>query len=274
MELVTAHLDDALPPGEQDRFEAHRRACPDCQTHVEQVRLVVSSLGRLQSSSGEDLSAEQSRILELFRTRGLHRREQRDRDIPLGIGGEVAALGDHIAYFCESEREFEAAAGFLAAGASLGEACVLVGHDATNERLLASLERHGLRVGALRDEGRLQVASVRASADGLLLEIDARIKDAVHRGMPLVRILGTLSWGRGAPGWPSDREILRLEAHVTTAAELLPSIVVCTYDVTSLPGPLLLKGGLECHPLTFRRDRLRHNEHHVPPERFLEELSA
>ena len=30
----------------------------------------------------------------------------------------------------------------------------------------------------------------------------------------------------------------------------------------------------ECHPLTFRRDCLRHNEHHVPPERFLEELSA
>ena len=127
-------------------------------------------------------------------------------------------------------------------------------------------------VGALTQERQLQVASVRSSADGLLLEIDARIKDAVHRGMPAVRILGTLNWGRGTPGWPSDREILRLEAQVTTAAERLPSIVVCAYDVTSLPGPLLLKGGLECHPLTFRRDCLRHNEHHVPPGRFLEDL--
>jgi hypothetical protein len=274
MELVTAYLEGALPPPERDRFEAHRRGCSDCQTHVWQLRLVVSSLGRLQSSSGEDVPAEQSRVLELFRTRGLHRREKRERDIPLGIGSELAALGDHIAYFCESDRELDAAAGFLAAGASLGEACVLVGHDAVNERLLASLERRGLSVGALTDERRLQVASVRPSADGLLLEIDARIKDAVHRGMPLVRILGTLNWGRGTPGWPSDPEILRLEAQVTTAAERLPSIVVCTYDVTSLPGPLLLKGGLECHPLTFRRDCLRHNEHHVPPGRFLEELSA
>jgi hypothetical protein len=274
MERVTAYLDGALPAAERDRFEAHRRACPDCRTHVEQVQLVVSALGRLQSSPGEDLSVEQSRMLELFRTRGLHRREKRERDIPLGIGSELAALGDHIAYFCESERELEAAAGFLAAGASLGEACVLVGHDATNQRLLASLERRGLSVGALTQEHRLQVAAVRPSADGLLLEIDTRIKDAVHRGVPLVRVLGTLNWGRGTPGWPSDREILRLEAHVTTAAERLPSIVVCTYDVTSLPGPLLLKGGLECHPLTFRRDCLRHNEHHVPPGRFLEELSA
>ena len=67
---------------------------------------------------------------------------------------------------------------------------------------------------------------------------------------------------------------MRLEAQVTSAAARLPSIVVCTYDVTALPGPMVLKGGLECHPLTFRRDCLRLNELHVPPERFLETLSA
>ena len=274
VELVTTYLEGALPPQEQERFEAHRQGCSDCQTHVAQERLVVSTLGHLQSSADDDLSSEPGRILELFRTRGLHRREKRDRDIPLGLGRELAALGDHIAYFWESEREFDATAGFLAAGASLGEASVLIGHDAANERLLASLERRGLSVGTLMQERQLQVASVRSSADGLLRELDERIKDAVHRGMPSVRILGNLNWGRGAPGWPSDREILRLEAHVTRAAERLPSIVVCVYDVTNLPGPMLLKGGLECHPLTFRRDCLRHNEYHVPPARFLEELSA
>ncbi len=91
--------------------------------------------------------------------------------------------------------------------------------------------------------------------------------------MPAVRILGNLNWGRGTPGWPSDREILRLEAQVTMAVERLPSIVVCAYNVTNLPGPMLVKGGFECHPLTFRRDHLRPNELHVPPEQFLEELS-
>jgi hypothetical protein len=123
-------------------------------------------------------------------------------------------------------------------------------------------------------EHQIQVASVRASADGLLLEVDERIKDAVDRGMPTVRVLGNLNWGRGTPGWPSDGEILRLEAHVTSAVERLPSIVVCAYDVTNLPGPMLFKGGVECHPRTFRRDCLLHNELHVPPERFLAELSA
>lgn len=274
VELVTAYLEGALPPGERERFEAHRKGCLGCTTYVSQVRFTVSALGQLQPSADENLSAEQGRILELFRSRGLHRREPRDRDIPLGLGSELAAPGDHIAYFWESEREFDATAGFLAAGASLGEACVLIGHDAANERLLASLERDGLSVRALMQERQLQVASVRSSADELLRELDERIKDAVDRGVPALRILGNLESGRGTPRWPSDGEILRLEAHVTRAIERLPCIVVCAYDVTNLPGPMLLRGGLECHPLTFRRDRLRHNEHYVPPERFLEELSA
>ena len=271
--LVTTYLDGAMPPRERERFETHHQACSACQAHVSQMRFAVSALGQLQPSADDDLAAEQAPILDLFRTRGLHRRAPRDRDIALGLGSELAALGDHIAYFWESEREFDAAAGFLAAGASLGDACVLIGDDAANERLLAGLERHGLSVRALMQERQLQVASVRSSADGLLRELDERIKDAVHRGMPAVRVLGTLGCGMGTSGWPSDREILRLEAHVTSAAERLPTIVVCTYDVNNLPGPMLVKGGLECHPLTLRRDCLRHNEHHVPPERFLQDLS-
>jgi hypothetical protein len=273
-ERVTAYLDGALPPDERDRFEAHRAGCQRCETHVSQVRRTVSALGQLRPSADEPPSAEPARILDLFRTRGLHRPEPRVRDIPLGFGTERAAAGDHIAYFWESERELEATADFLATGVSLGEACVLVGHDAANDRVLKGLDRRGLNVGALRREGQLQVASVSSSADGLLLEVDQRIKEAVHRGLPTVRVLGNLNWGRGTPGWPSDQEILRLEAQVARALERLPSVVVCVYDVRNLPGPMLLKGGLECHALTFRRDRLRHNEHLVPPERFLEELSA
>src|SRR5262245_4834175 len=273
-ERVTAYLEGALPPEERDRFDAHRQGCERCGALVSQVRQTVAAFGQLRPRAGEPLSEEQGRVLELFRTRGLHRPEPRVRDVPLGLGNELTARGDHIAYFWESESDFEALAGFLAAGVSLGEACVLVGHDAAHERVLAGLERLALCARALEKEGQLQVASVSSLADGLLLEVDQRIKNAVDRGMPAVRVLGNLNWGRGTPGWPSDREILRLEAQVTRAVERLPSIVVCAYDVTHLPGAMLVKGGFECHPQTFRRDCLRHNEHHVPPERFLEELST
>jgi hypothetical protein len=37
---------------------------------------------------------------------------------------------------------------------------------------------------------------------------------------------------------------------------------------------LIESGSLLDDPLTFRCDSLRHNEQHVPPERFLEELDA
>src|SRR5215470_17031929 len=122
-ELVTTYLEGAMSAEERDRFEAHRRRCPGCEAYVSQMRLTVSALGRLGPSADEHLSEEPGRILELFRTRGLHSREPRVRDIPLGLGTELAAAGDHIAYFCESEHELEATASFLAAGASLGEAC-------------------------------------------------------------------------------------------------------------------------------------------------------
>lgn len=265
-ELVTAYLEGDLPPEERDRFESHRRRCPACETEVSRMRLMVSALGGLRPSA----APTPARLMELFRSPGV----QRVRDVPLGLGDELVAPGDHIAYFWESEREFEATAGFLAAGAKLGEASLLVGHQAANERVLAGLERRDLDVRALQEEGRIQVASVSSTAEGLLGEVGERIKAAVHRGMPIVRVLGTLNWGRGTPGWPADREILRLEALITSAMERLPGIVVCAYDVTSLPGPMLLKGGFECHALTFRRDALRRSEHHVPTERFLEELSS
>ena len=268
-ERVTAYLEGALPPGERDRFEVHLRGCSRCEGHVSQVRQTVSALGRLRPSGP---APAEPAMLELFRTRGLHAPQPHVRDVPLGLGNELAARGDHIAYLWESESDFEAVAGFLAAGVSLGEACVLVGHDAAHALVLAGLERRGLSVRALTDEGQLQVASVSSSGGGLLLEVDQRIKQAVDRGMPAVRVLGNLNWGRGTPGWPSDREILRLEAQVTRAVERLPSIVVCAYDVARLPGPMLVKGGFECHALTFRRHSLRHNELHVPPERFLAEL--
>jgi DcmR-like sensory protein/putative zinc finger protein len=269
-ERVTAYLEGGLPPDERDIFEAHLRGCRQCSAYLSQVRQTVAALGQLRPSGP---SSADPRTLELFRTRGLHASPPHVRDIPLGLGNDRAARGDHIAYLWESEGDFEAIAGFLAAGLSLGEACVLVGHDAPHALVLAGLERRGLSVRSLTDEGQLQVVPVSSAGGGPLLEIDRRIKQAVDRGMPTVRVLGNLNWGRGTPGWPSDREILQLEAQVTMALERLPSIVVCAYDVARLPGSMLVKGGFECHGLTYRRNSLRPNELHVPPARFLRELS-
>ncbi len=271
VELVTAYLDGALSRGDHERCEAHWRTCPGCRTYLAQMQLVVGSLGQLRRREVEENSAERDRLLALFRTRGLHNREPRERSVPLGMAGEFAAPGDHISYFWESEHEFDAAAGFLAAGVERDEVCVLLGHDAANGRLVAGLERRGLAPDKLRRRDRLYTVSGQQPADAVLGEIGDRIRTAVDRGVPMVRVLGNLGWEH--PGWPAEADILRLEARVTDAVWNLPSVVMCAYDVRGLSGRSLLLGGLECHPLTLRRAALRHNEHHVPAEQFLETLA-
>ncbi|HXJ78988.1 MAG TPA: MEDS domain-containing protein [Candidatus Methylomirabilis sp.] len=271
VELVTAYLDGALSSADRERCDAHWRNCPECRAYLAQMQLVVGSLGQLRRREVEENGAERDRLLDLFRTRGLHNRESRERSVPLGMAGEFAAPGDHISYFWESEHEFDAAAGFLAAGVERDEGCVLLGHDAANARLLAGLERRGLAPDELRRRDRLHTVSGEQPADAVLGAIGDRIRTAVDRGVPMVRVLGNLGWEH--PGWPAEADILRLEARVTDAVRNLASVVMCAYDVRGLSGRSLLLGGLECHPLTLRRAALRHNEHHVPAAQFLETLA-
>jgi len=271
VELVTAYLDGALSRGDHERCEEHWRTCPGCRTYLAQMQLIIGSLGRLRRREVGENGAERDRLLDLFRTRGLHRRGPRERSVPLGIAGELVAPGDHISYFWESGHEFDAAAGFLAAGVERDEVCILLGHDAANARVLAGLERRGLPPDDLRRRDRLHTVSGQHPADAVLREVGDRVRTAVDRGGPMVRVLGNLGWEH--PGWPAERDLLGLEARMTDAVRNLPSVVMCAYDVRGLSGRSLLLGGLECHPLTLRRAALRQNEHHVPAEQFLETLA-
>ena len=271
VEQVTAYLEGALAPDERVRFELHCRVCRGCETYLAETRLVVNALHHLRGESPVDLAADRARLLGVFRTRGPSSHAPREPSLPLGLGDALVALGDHVAYLWESDQEFEATADFLAAGLARDEIGVLVGHEGANNRVLASLERRGLDPEGLGREDRLHVASGPLSGDAILRHLDDRIKAAVDRGVPAIRILGNVGWGQ--PGWPSDRDLLAMEARTTDVLRRLPSVVVCAYDVRGVPGRILLKGGLECHPWIFRHDMLRRNEHHVPSTRFLEALA-
>ncbi len=233
---------------------------------------VLGSLGELRRNDADERRAEKARLIQLFRTRGLHSPTPRERSVPLGFAEAFAAPGDHIGYFWEQEQEFDATTGFLAAGLERDEVCVLLGHEAANARVLASLERRGLPPDDFRRRDRFHIVSGQQPIDTLLRAIDDRVRTAVDDGVPMVRILAHLGWEH--PGWPPERDILSLEARVTDAVRNLPSVVVCAYDVRGLSGRQLLLGGLECHPLTLRRAALRQNEHYVSAKQFLERLSA
>ena len=61
-ELVTAYLDDALPPAERARCDEHLRTCAGCRAYLAQMELVVGALGELRRSEREEMdqSAERS----------------------------------------------------------------------------------------------------------------------------------------------------------------------------------------------------------------------
>jgi anti-sigma factor RsiW len=48
VELVTEYLEGTLSATDTQRFEEHIELCPMCQVHLEQLRLTVRELGRLQ----------------------------------------------------------------------------------------------------------------------------------------------------------------------------------------------------------------------------------
>ncbi|MFB3904061.1 MAG: MEDS domain-containing protein [Acidobacteriota bacterium] len=264
---VTSYLEGALTGRERDRFENHCRVCLSCRRRVEQSHTLVGWLANLEDRSTGPSRAEKERLTALFREHGFHLPGRPKPRVPLGSGNQLAAPGDHLVYFWESEQDLAAMTRFVAAGATQGETCILLGHDEANERLRSAIACTGLDAVALQEGDRLRLVPGKESADALFDEIRELISLAVDRGAPLVRILGNLGWGR--PGWPADREILRLEARLTNAARRLPVVVMCAYDIRQVPGSNLFLGGIECHPLALHRNVLVQNQFYVPADEFL-----
>ncbi len=65
VELVTDYLEDALPPAERARFEAHLAECDGCSHYLEQMRLTIVAIGRLTEETIDP--AARTEMLQLFR---------------------------------------------------------------------------------------------------------------------------------------------------------------------------------------------------------------
>jgi hypothetical protein len=268
VEAVTDYLENALPAAERARVEGHLAECPPCRTYLEQMRLTIRATGRLAE---ESISAEaRARFLEVFRGIDAGRSDGRAARIPLGIGEACVASGDHIAYFWESDADFEAGVGFLDVGLRGQDHCLIFGHEQANRRVLHSLRQRGFDANKLMQERRLAIVGGDPSAENLMARVAEDFQRALAGGAPLLRLLGNLGWG--LPDWPVENAILEFEAKVTEAAKQFPCVIVCMYDVQALAGRLILKGGFETHPLSVRHGALRENAHFVPTEAFLARL--
>jgi hypothetical protein len=270
-EVVSDHLDGALPASDRARSDAHLSTCAGCRSHLVQMGLTVRSLAALRDGEADSGESEKAKLVAMFRSRSSHTSGPRERTIPLGLADALSAPGDHIGYVGDDDQDLDETTGFLAEGFERDEVCLLLAHEAAIAQVVAGLDRRGFPLDELRRRDRLHIVSGRQPVNALGDEIGQRVRAAVDAGIPMVRILGHLGWGH--PGWPAERDILSLEAGLTDAVRNLPTVVLCAYDLRALSTRQLMLGGLECHPLTLRRGALRENPHRVPPREFLENLA-
>lgn len=196
------------------------------------------------------------------------------KSIPLGIGAKDAFVHqcDHVAYFWETDSEFEDAVGFIAAGIKDRDHCVVFGYEEANEKVLATLTKRGFNVDRLVQQKAMTVLNASKDGDTTLSNIGATFQGALDNGATLIRLLGNIGWNK--PHWPEEADIMAFESKVTGAACAFPCVVICMYDVRSLPGHIIIRGGLETHPVTIRGNVMRVNPYYISAEQYLEELKA
>ena len=196
--------------------------------------------------------------------------KRRAGEIQLGLRDERVTLGDHIAYFWESEKQFEEAVGFLLVGIRNGDHVVVFGHDEANKKVVDVLRKLGIDTDHLKNSERLTVITGGPTGEKMLRTIGDSFGRAVEAGCGCIRMLGNIGWSK--PGWPDDLDILAFEARVTGAAKQFPCVVMCMYDVASVSGSVMMHGAYETHPLTFHGNVLRENPFYVGVDEFLERL--
>ncbi len=269
LQTLSAYLEGGLAGAQRREVDEHLRMCPRCRAAIQGMENVVH-LAR--DPRAFPLPAGFSDRLQQRLSRHLHPLPTESGAASLGIGTAVAYPGDHIAYFWENDREFERGVGFLEAGLRGVDVCFIFGHEQANLRVLGVLRKDGFPVDRLLAEKRLLVLVGRPSGDAMLSEIGGAFQSAMAGGPRMLRLLGNIGWGRR--NWPADDAILEFEARVTEAARQFPCVIVCMYDVASLSGRIILKGGFESHPLTVQADSLCENPYHVKLDEYLERLRA
>jgi hypothetical protein len=260
--VVSDYVDGELSTAASSQLQEHLAACRTCEALIDGVREVIALASDPRALPTPDGFSDRLKQRVLL--------DARRPTVPLGIGEQYASLGDHIAYFWQSVGEFEAAVGFIETGLKHNDHCVVFGHAQANAKVLHTLSQRGCDVEKLISVGRISVLDGSSTGAEMLADIGEDFQRALDRGAPLIRLLGNIGWGRA--GWPADDDILQFEARVTSAARKFPCVIVCMYDIGSLPGRLVLRGAFQTHPLTICDERVNTNPQYVEEEKFISRL--
>lgn len=257
-------------------MQDHLRTCERCATLLADTRDIVLSLG-------------DERLVDVprgYRT-GLYSKLKAQvggpepsvgrnisPKIPFGITGDEVDLGSHLIYFWQSEQEFAHGVRFLEPGLMGEDHCVVFGHDEATERVFQLLHGKGFDTESLTQQRRITLLRREGPASTTLSDIEDVFRAAIRAGAPAIRYLGNLGFGEAPLPGKGIEDVLELEARVTTITKRFPAVVVCMYDVNTLPGRLILKGGFQTHPVAVCGDHVIHNPFYIREDEFLREIHS
>jgi hypothetical protein len=259
---ISNYIDGAVDASLRTEIDAHLKGCKHCTAILDGTRNVIRLAG---DDRAFEIPAGLSRSLysKLERQLGRDGEGIVPQEIPLGINADHVALGSHLLYFWESDEEFAQGVRFLTAGLERREYGVAFGHAEALDKVQAVLRAEGHDPEQLIREKRLTLLHRHANAQVTLTDIDTVIQAALRAGARAVRFLGNLGMGRD-PLPAGEADVVSLEHQASAIIQNVPSVIVCMYDVRTLPGRLILKGGLEQHRLTVCADGVHENPYYRP----------
>ena len=263
---VSNYLDGEITSELRARIDAHVGSCSKCTAVLHGMRNIVNLADEadpypVPADFGSRVFAKLNKHLAQVTTPV----ENETREIPLGITDDAVPLGSHLLYFWQNDEEFARGVLFLETGLNSNEHCVLQGHDEVNEKALKVLEADGFDPARLVAENRLTVLGRRPAAE-MMTDMAAVFESAARMGASAIRYLGNLGMtGETTPG-VTETDICNLEARTTSYISRFPCVLVCMYDVRSLPGRMIVNCGLRNHPQTIGSDGVHDNPHYRPEQ--------
>ncbi len=263
---VSNYLDGSLPLSVRKQLDRHLKGCKRCQAVVDGTRNVVQLTDdersfELPRAVSRRLYSKLDEHLDGLRSLPT----SAPREIPVGITGDRVQLGSHLIYFWEDDDEFERGVRFLYPGLGKGEHCIIFGHDEALEKVLGILRSNGYDPDELIRNLDLTVLRRQSSAKATVADITDVANACLRAGATAIRFLGNLGMGRD-PLPAGEDDVLELETKVTAAISVLPCVVVCMYDVRTVSGRLILKGGLQTHHLAVCSEGVRANPYFQPDD--------
>ena len=260
---ISAYLDGTLDDIARLRLDSHFASCAGCKAVLDGAENIKHLMS---DSRAFEIPEKVSRSLYSKLEQHIAPSAENPaegNEIPVGITEDRVELGSHLIYFWENDDDFARGVRFLYPGLGKSEHCIIFGHDEALEKVQETLRSDGYDPQELISKMKLTVIPRRSDARGTISDISDVVQAALRTGASCVRFLGNL--GMGTDPLPAgEDDVLELEAQADALIHGIPCVIVCMYDVRTLSGRLILKGGLETHHLAVCSHGVHNNPYYLP----------